>query len=321
MSPLRIAYFGSPTFAARFLEKIIQDPDLSIEVVLVVTQPDKPIGRSQVVTPSAVKRVAQEKSIPVVHAITADELRAQNIDIGLVFAYGKILAEDLLQAPKYGFWNIHPSLLPLYRGASPTAYALMMGDETTGCSLIKMDAQMDHGPVIAQGSYTVSRQETHMSLLEKLTYVGYYLLKDAVGKVVDGTLTLSELPVQNDSLATFTRLLKRDDGFIELALLKKALAHEKIASEELPEIIRNYLGQNTVSQFPILYAPFIVFNMFRGLQPWPGIWTLVRVDGEQKRLKITDLELQGDALILKSVQLEGKTEVPFAQWNMTYKVF
>lgn len=320
MKPLRVAYFGSPTFSARFLEKITQDPELPLEIVLVVTQPDKPVGRTQELTSSAVKLSALQKDIPVLETVSAEDLQAHQIDLGLVFAYGRMLPDSLLNIPKLGFWNIHPSLLPLYRGPSPTAYALMMGNEVTGCSLMKMDAQMDHGPIIAQETYTVSERETHESLLEKLTYVGFYLLKDAIAAHCAGTLNMSELAVQNDSLATFTRLLKREDGFIELNLLKKALAKDKISSDELPAIIRNYLGQNSVTEFPILYAPFIVYNLFRGLQPWPGIWTLVTIAGEQKRLKIVDLELHDGALQINTVQLEGKNVVPFGQFQASYAI-
>jgi methionyl-tRNA formyltransferase len=314
----RIAYFGSPNFSARLLEKLIQDPDIPAEIVVVVTQSDKAVGRDQTITPSPVKRVAEAKNIPVLHNPTAEQLQPFNLDVALVFAYGKIISEPVLKVPKHGFWNIHPSLLPLYRGASPCAYTLLMGDEMAGCSLMLMDAQMDHGPIMAQESYRVAKSETNESLLEKLTYVGYYMFKDHIFKLMEGSLNLQSFPVQNDSLATFTRLLKRDDGYIENALIRKAFTKEKITTDELPLIIRNYLGQNAVSAFPILYAPFIVYNMYRGLHPWPGIWTYIMVDGMQKRLKITRLELNEDSLYIRMVQLEGKSEVPFEQFIEAY---
>lgn len=315
---LRIAYFGTPDFSARFLEKIHQDPELPIEIVLVVTQPDKPIGRDQKVTPSDVKKVAQEKGIPVVHAVTAQDLVDYHIDLGLVFAYGKIIRAEVLEAAPHGFWNIHPSLLPIYRGASPTAYTLLMGDEYAGCTLMHMDAQMDHGPIIAQDSYKVSPHETHASLLEKLTYVAYYLFKENILRCAEGTLDVHTFQPQNDTMASFTRILKRDDGYIQPSLLKKALAGEKITTDELPMIIKNFLGQNSVSSFPILYAPFILYNMFRGLHPWPGLWTYIDHQGARKRLKITGVELENKTVHIRSVQLEGKNEVPFEQFTQAY---
>lgn len=320
MNPLKIVYFGTPHFSARLLEKIINDSTLPLEIVTVVTRPDKPVGRTQTITPSAVKLVAQAHNIPVVHTITPEELTTLGADLCLVYSYGKILPDALLRAPKHGFWNIHPSLLPLFRGASPTAYTLLMGNEATGCTLMKMDAFMDHGSIIAQDTYTVSHLDSHETLLEKLTYVGYMLFRTYTLKLMDGTFTDETFSVQNDSLATFTRLLTREDGFIELALLQKALRKEKIVTDELPQIIKTYISQNTVNEFPILYAPFIVFNMFRGLHPWPGVWTTVMVQGSPMRLKLLDMDLTNDTLTLKTVQLEGKQPVPFEQFQRSYAI-
>lgn len=318
---LNIAYFGTPEFSARFLEKILNDPDIDATISVVVTQPDKPTGRAQEVTPSAVKQTALAAGIPVVHAVSAEQLQPMNLDLAVVYAYGKIIPADVLAVPTHGFWNIHPSLLPYFRGASPTAYTLLMGEEEGGCTLMQMDAQMDHGPIIAQDTHKVSHTETHHSLLEKLTYVGYYLFKENFAKLMDGTFNRSSLAVQNDSIATYTRLLKRDDGFVELSLLQKAIRGEKVTSEELPTIMREYLGQTTVKQFPIPFAPYIVFNLFRGMQPWPGMWTSVPVNGTPTRMKILDLELAENALTIKTVQLEGKTPVTFEQFNQAYQIF
>lgn len=318
---LNVAYFGTPEFSARFLEKILNDPEIDINVSLVVTQPDKPTGRAQEMTPSAVKQTATAAGIPVVHEVSVEQLQGMNLDLALVYAYGKIIPADVLAVPTHGFWNIHPSLLPYFRGASPTAYTLLMGEEKAGCTLMQMDAQMDHGPIIAQDTHKISHTETHQSLLEKLTYVGFYLFKNNFAHLMDGTFNRSSLAVQNDSIATYTRLLKRDDGFVESSLLRKAIAGEKLTSEELPAIMREYLGQTTVTQFPIPFAPYIVFNLFRGMQPWPGVWTVVPINGTETRLKILDLELSENALTIKTVQLEGKNPVSFDQFNQAYQVF
>ena len=316
-----VVFFGTPKFSGRFLEKLIHDETLPITISCVVTRKDKPVGRDQELEQSAVKKIALANKIKVVDNITAEDMRAMDIDLGLVYAYGKILSEDILHATKHGFWNIHPSLLPKYRGASPTAYALIMGDEATGCTLMKMDPLMDHGPIIAQDRLTIMKEETHESLLEKLTYVGYYLFRTKVQKLIEGTFDDLELAVQNDSMATFTRLLKREDGFVEYNLIMKALNKEKIKTEEFPQIMRDFLGQNSTSEFPIPYAPYIVFNLFRGLNPWPGIWTKVTIEGQQQRLKIIDLTLESGELIIKEVQLEGKTPVQFEQFRASYRLF
>lgn len=314
-----IGFFGSPAFSARLLEKIIQDDSLGVNVRFVVTHPDRHVGRDQVLTPSPVKVVAQEHSIEVLTEIPNPELHSWNLS--LVYAYGRIIPLEPLHIPRYGYWNIHPSLLPFYRGASPVAYQLLMGEERAGCTLIKMDEQVDHGPVIDQDSIYITQHENQETLLEKLTYVGYYLFKKNITLLQQGKLDLDALAVQNDTLATFTRPLDKDDGFVDSAFVRKALNKEKISSEELPLILKQYLGQNTVNRYPIPYAPYILFNMFRGLHPWPGIWTEVDINGEKKRLKITLVSLDGDAAVIHKVQLEGKNEVDFRQFNDAYSIF
>ncbi len=318
---INIAYFGTPDFSSRFLEKLINDPSLPINVKLVVTQGDKPVGRKQELTQSPVKKVALANNIPVLESATIDDLQKYSIDLALVFAYGKIIPNELLQGTKYGFWNVHPSLLPEYRGASPTAYALIMGDEVAGCTLMQMDQQLDHGPIIAQDSLRIQKKETHESLLEKLSYVGYYLFRENITKLDNGNLDISKLAVQNDSLATQTRTLKREDGYLPIDLIKKALNKEKVTSQEFPQIMRDYLGQTSISEFPIPYAPYIVFNFCRGMNPWPGAWTKVNINGQEKRLKLMDVTLEEDTLVIEKVQLEGKNTVDFKQFQEAYKIF
>lgn len=313
MSILRVAYFGTPDISAEILEKLITDTALPVQVVVVVTREDKPVGRNQIITASPVKNTALKHSIPVIHSASPEEMRAYSVDLGLVFSYGKILPQTLLDATTHGFWNIHPSLLPLYRGSAPTAYPLLIGEDSSGCSLMKMDVAMDHGPIIAQDTFPISRTDTQTTLLNKLAVVGYNLFRTYVVELAEGRLHGAQLAVQNDSLATFTRMLTRDDGFLELSLIKKALAKERITTEEFPLLLRTFISQNTVTEFPIPYAPYIVYNMFRALHPWPGIWTIVEQQGSAKRLKILDVALENDSLIIKTVQLEGRQPTPFSQ--------
>ncbi|MFN4212774.1 MAG: methionyl-tRNA formyltransferase, partial [Microgenomates group bacterium] len=150
---LKIAYFGSPSFSAYFLEKLLTDKTLPIEVKLVITQEDKPVGRKQILTPSPVKQIAtkyQISNIKYQKEIENWKLEIGKLDLALVLAFGKIIPKELLHQPKYGFWNIHYSLLPKYRGPSPTAYALIAGEKKTGVTIFQMDEEIDHGPIIAQ---------------------------------------------------------------------------------------------------------------------------------------------------------------------------
>ena len=281
---MKIAYFGTPQFSADFLEKILTDPELKeIEVALVITRPDQPVGRKQVLTPSAVKLLAEKFSIPI-NYMNGNNLTNQqfnNIDLALVYAFGKIIPADILQIPKYGFWNIHPSLLPKYRGPSPTTYPLLNGDKVTGVTLMKMDEKMDHGPIISQVEYAIGPDMRRPELETELTNVGFELFKKEILNVI---LAKAEGPlqgagIQDHSQATYTKLLKKDDGFVVFQKIEDGIIED---------------GRE-------------IYNKFRALYPWPGIWTLV----DDKRMKITDCAFADGKLVIKKVQFEGKNEIPF----------
>lgn len=343
MYKLKLCYFGTPDFSAQFLEKIITDTSLPIEVILVVTQPDKPVSRKQILTPSPVKVTALKYKIKVIESITHDSrfMIHEDIDLGLLYAYGEIIPSALLKTPKHGFWNIHPSLLPKYRGASPIAYPLILGDPETGITLMQMDEELDHGPIIAQEKYTILPTDIRSDLEIKLTDLGFELFKKTIAHnhavisnsptvISSGTrdpIEISPLSVrrndtvfieQNHTLATYTRRLTKQDGFIPLSTLKKALNNESITFDQLPKIIKEYLTTNKNTNYKILNTKYIIYNLFRGLAPWPGIWTLLPDD---KRLKIADIELINEKLIINKVQLEGKKEIVFKEFQKTHTTF
>ena len=149
---MRFAFFGSAEFAKIVLEKLLQN---NLKPVLVVTQPPKPKGRKQILSPSPVQILAEQEKIPYLTPINLnDEIFIQTIknlqpDLILLTAYGKIIPSPLLQLPEKGFLNLHPSLLPRYRGATPLQSTILVGDKETGVTLFLMDEQIDHGPTIA----------------------------------------------------------------------------------------------------------------------------------------------------------------------------
>lgn len=319
MNKIKIAYFGSPDFAADFLEKLLTDKEILqlIEVKLVITQPDQPVGRKQILTPTPVKVVADKYKIKIMESggekmglETGQENRSgkdeknppsnfqfpnslpnlsskfQNLDLALVYAFGELIPKELLTLPKYGFWNIHPSLLPKYRGPSPIATPLINGDKTTGVTIIKMDEDIDHGPIIAQESYTIKDTDYRPDLEKNLTDLSFEMSKKTVFSI-KGSL---QLKPQNHKLATYTKKLSKQDGFVSFENLKLKIEN---SSEDL-------------------------YNLFRGLHPWPGLWTLLR---QGKRLKITGLKMINKKLFITKVQLEGKNEVDFPTFNKSYKVF
>ena len=289
MKKIKLAYFGSPDFAADFLEKILLDKSLPVEIKLVVTQPDQLVGRKQILTPTPVKKVEEKfkRSEDIIPPKAGFGIKLKNIDLVLVYAYGELIPKELLNLPKYGFWCIHPSLLPKYRGPSPIAAPLINGDEITGVTIIKMDEEIDHGPIIAQQSLTIKKTDKRPDLEKKLTDLAYEMFK----KTVFNKDSL-QLKPQDDTLATYTKKLEKSDGFISLEILKKA-----------------FEGNGAKK----------IYNLFRGLYPWPGIWTILP---NGKRLKITNLVMkQLNNLIIESVQLEGKKEVDFKTFNDAYKIF
>ena len=299
MKKLSLAYFGSPDFAADFLEKLITDVSINrlIETKLVVTQPDQPVGRKQILTPTPVKIMAEKykgsediKFFAVCGFPSKNfDIELKNIDLALVYAFGEVIPKNILSLPKYGFWNIHPSLLPKYRGPSPIATPLINGDETTGVTIIKMDEEIDHGPIIAQESLTIEKTDKWPDLEKKLTDLAFEMFKKTV--FIKDSL---QLKPQNHSLATYTKKLAKQDGFIEISNFK----------------------------FQISNSPEKLYNLFRGLYPWPGIWTILP---NGKRLKITGLNIVRNknlcSLQIKRVQLEGKKEVDFETFKRAYKIF
>ena len=317
MNKIRLAYFGTPDFSADLLEKLITDQSIKrlVEVKLVVTQPDRKVGRKQILTPSPAKVIAKKYNINVIDDLeTGLSEKFNQIDLALLYAYGRIIPKGILSLPKMGFWNIHPSFLPKYRGPSPIAQSLINGDTVTGVTLIKMDDQIDHGPIIAQEKLIILPTDKRPDLEKKLTDLAFKMFCNLI-KGVDTCFEpiawgpaswrgeagekhgIKPFIKQNHTQATYTKLLKKDDGFVSFENLKLKIKN----------------------------SPKQLFNLFRGLYPWPGIWTLITPPGcnaaQQKRLKIINMQLISDKLIIKKVQLEGKKEVDFKTFNQAYRIF
>jgi len=348
MKKLTVVYFGSPDFSARFLEEIIKDQDLPVAVKLAVTQPDRPVGRKQVLMPTPVKLVAEKYHLPIftdqlnknatggatrgapssaqVNRALDGAVERQNllrllrtVDLCLVYAYGEIIPKELLSQPKFGFWNIHPSLLPLYRGASPIAYPLILGDKQTGVSLMLMDEKIDHGPLIAQEKLDILPTDKRPELEMKLTDLAFQIFKRLISTDLTGS-SRSQPTAQADNLATYAPYFKRGDGFISLPILKKALNNEPVNFSDLPSFLKNYLTKYSINpDFLILNSSFLILNLYRGLSPWPGFYTILP---NGKRLKIIKLTCTARSpLHIDRVQLEGKHEVDFKTFNRAYQIF
>lgn len=211
---MKIVFMGTPVFAVKSLEVC-----LSLgEVVAVVTQPDKPRGRGQEVSFSPVKELAVARGIPVLQPLKikgtnfADELRALSAEVGVVTAYGKLLPQDVLDAPRRGCVNVHASLLPRFRGAAPIQWAIAAGEEKTGVCLMRMDAGMDTGPVIDRAELPIEPDDTSATLHDKLSALGGEVLGRSLLRYVAGELQPVPQPTQGVVMAP---MIKKEDGHLD----------------------------------------------------------------------------------------------------------
>lgn len=365
---INLIYFGSPKFSADFLEKLITNSSTClagrrvkhlIEVKLVVTQPDQPVGRKQIITSSPVKLTAQKYNLKCLEIGNWDLIRnlkfeIRNLDFCLLYAYGKKIPNEILVLPRLGFINIHPSLLPKYRGPSPITYPLILGDKQTGVTIIKMDKEIDHGPIINQEKMEILPNDKRPDLEKKLTNLAFDMFKKTVIQLTNSCVNELKnenpqlvnpliLKTQQHQLTTYTKLLKKSDGYIPVEVLQQAIAGKKITNF-IPQIIKDYCSRNNVTMKQLAspageFNNLTIYNLFRAFSPWPGLWTLLhpaissvskgqtqiipteRSTTQHKRLKITDLALINNKLIIKKVQLEGKKEVDFKTFNKAYKIF
>lgn len=210
----RAIFFGTPEFSVPIAAATAR----VTELVAVVTQPDAPTGRGQKLQPSPLKRWANEHHLAVLEPERMRDprwlaaIRELRPDVAILAAYGKILPAELLTIPRHGFLNIHPSLLPRHRGPSPVAGALLAGDEQTGVSLMLLDDEMDHGPIIAQVSTEIEPHENRSDLEARLAQLGAELLTSSIVPYLAGRLIAKP---QDHDQATYTSLLKREDGTID----------------------------------------------------------------------------------------------------------
>jgi len=250
--PYNVVFFGTSDFSVPSLRALLEDARFN--VVAVVTKPDAPIGRHQIMTPPPVKVLAQERGIKVLQfeKIKTDEtyeiLRtAQNdekADVFVVVSYGKIIPQRILDLPAHGCINVHGSLLPRWRGASCVQAAIEAGDEKTGVTVMMLDAEMDHGPILAQAETDIAADETGGRLHDRLADLGAEILPDALSDYLQGKLKPKE---QDHGAATVCKILERDDGKIDW----QKFAHD-------------------------------IELMVRAYDPWPGTWT----EWDGKRIKI-----------------------------------
>ncbi|MBP1576503.1 MAG: methionyl-tRNA formyltransferase [Oscillospiraceae bacterium] len=253
---MKIVFMGTPDFASESLKALLSCP--KHQVIGVISQPDRPVGRHQVLQPTATKQVAQEAGIPVwqPERIKAEEnlelLASLSPDVIVVAAYGQILPKSILELPKYGCVNVHGSLLPAYRGAAPIQRALLEGNQTTGITTMQMDVGMDTGDILLQREIPITKEDTSGSLFEKLAALGGELLLETLDELEKGNITPKK---QDESLATYAPMLKKEEGLLDFSRTAKELDCQ-----------------------------------IRAMDPWPGAYTFL----SGKRIKILEAVLSDE---------------------------
>ncbi|MFF2445898.1 methionyl-tRNA formyltransferase [Neobacillus sp. NPDC058068] len=269
----KIVFMGTPDFSVPVLQQIIND---GYEVIGVVTQPDRPVGRKKLLTPPPVKVEALKQGIPVYQPekIRQEEELAKilslNPDLIVTAAFGQILPKKLLEAPKYGCINVHASLLPELRGGAPIHYAIIQGKKKTGVTIMYMVEKLDAGDILTSVEVPISEEDNVGTLHEKLSAAGSKLLSETLKPLIEGQLTPKP---QNNAEATFAANIKREQ--------------EKINWTKTGEEIYNHI---------------------RGMNPWPVAFTLM--DGQVLKIwraeKETGLMKQEPGMILK-IESDGFT--------------
>jgi len=257
---LKFIFFGSSEFSVIVLKHLIDNSYLPLAVV---TAPDMPVGRKQILTPTPIKILAQEKNIPVLQpenfvvnknfCSLLQNFGSKQTDIFIVASYGKIIPKNILDLPKFGALNVHPSLLPKYRGASPIQAAILNGETKTGVTIILMDEKMDHGPILSQVDCAISENEIFFELHNRLAEIGAELLIKNIPEFLSGKIKPKD---QNHDTATFCKIIKKENGEIDW---------QKSAKE--------------------------IYNQWRAYSLWPGIFCQLAINNQQTTIKFIKINI------------------------------
>jgi methionyl-tRNA formyltransferase len=277
---MRIVFCGTPQFAVPALKRLLTQPEF--EIAGVISQPDRPRGRGKIVSPSPVKEVALAAGLPVhqpekIRAPEAQQLLQElAADCVVIIAYGQIIPARLLSIPKYGWINLHASLLPKYRGAAPINWAIANGETKTGVTTMRIDVGMDTGETLLQREIPIGPTETAPELSDRLAEAGARLMTETLHGLAAGTLAGH---AQDHSKATHAPLLKREDGRIDWTQ----------TAEE-------------------------IFNRMRGLAPWPGAYTTFRertchVQAEPVLKRVSENKIEGKPDGAPGILIHEKNEL------------
>lgn len=301
----RIIFMGTPRFAVPSLEALVGQ----YEVAAVVTQPDRAASRGRKVSSPPVKTVAQSHGLRVMQpkSLRKQEVIAEIAELEpgviVVVAYGQILRPEVLSIPAAGVVNVHASLLPRYRGASPITGALLAGEQETGVTIMLMDEGMDTGPILARVAISIQPEDTAGSLGERLSEVGAELLLETLPRWLEGRI---EPQPQDASKASYTKLVQKEDGLLDWSLPAVEIWRRVRAFDPWPGAYSSWRGR----MFKVLAAT-----------PLPD-WTGSGEAGEVLHLPAGIAVATGQgALMLKEVQLAGRRPMSIGDFHRGQRAF
>lgn len=282
-----IAFFGTPQFVTPILDELAK---ASFLPSLIVTAPDRPRGRGLALTPPPIKTWADHHAIRVIQPQTLKGPEAlplflaegNTFDLFIVAGYGNIIPQPILDMPAHGVLNVHPSLLPRYRGPAPVEGQILAGDERVGVSIIVLDGKIDHGPIVAQQSLPMPDPLPRTPELDALLWpLGGNLLARILPEWIAGTLQ----PIAQDhSRATFTKKFSKADGLLD------------IQPDETGKVDSD---------------PIMNFRKIRAYDPWPGTYFFTEKNNKKIRIIITDAELKAGKLFITRIVPEGRSEMAY----------
>lgn len=289
-NPTSFAFFGTGPLAESVIAALMRH---SYTPSVIVTKPDAYVGRDHTLTAPSIKTWATLKNIPVMQPEKLDDaffesLQKTKCDFFIVASYGKIIPERILGLAAHGTLNVHPSLLPLYRGPSPIESALLDGTTSLGITIMKLDKEMDHGPILVQKSIDVRLEDTAGTLEIRAGMEGGELLSQILPHYLDGTHIPKE---QNHERATFCKKIYKEQGLISLSDSSESLLHK-----------------------------------WQALTPWPGVFFLLKKDDREIRVKVTSVSLhniQNDLPLMDCILTvipEGKKEMQFTDFRRGYSL-
>ena len=272
----RFAYFGTPLFATIILDELEKSGYVP---AVIISAPDKPKGRKLLITPSEVKVWGESRNIPVLtpeklrNKEFAEVLRSYQCDLFIVAAYGKIIPKEILEMPTYGVLNVHPSLLPKFRGPSPIESAILSKVDHTGVTIMKLDEELDHGDIVAQEEYHAEAWPPKGSALTiALAHQGGILL----AKIIPLWMKEQHSKAQDHTQATFTKKITKEDGLIDLS-----------------------------------HDASLNYKKIRAFDEWPGAYFFTERNGKKIRVRIIDATLSDGVLKILRVVPEGKKEMSY----------